>query len=169
MRVVTSIVLLAAAFVVQGSNVLVFSTNSAPVPGRALVYLLSVNTPEYATRADVLINPVLPNHPLQWCKVTNGAVFAMSTAESNAVVSALAAAAVAARQADELAAKVAATNALVNFFTSPQGRAMFAGWEATLDQFNVVRTNPTAVLPALTLTQLTNAIKTRISAQVNSQ
>lgn len=167
---VARLALLLLAFNASASNVLVFSTNSTPVAGRALAYLLSVNTPDYASRTDVLINPSLPNHPLAWCKVSGGVVLAMSTAESNSIVTAQTNAAFAAKQARELAAKVSATNAMVNFLASPEGRAMFAGWEATMDSLNVIRQGlaGNTNMPLLTLTQLTNAIKVRINAQANA-
>lgn len=160
------------AISVQASNVLIFDTNqTATVRGRAVAYLLSVDTPQYSGRSDVLINPVLPNHPLEWTK-TNGAglVVAMNTAESNSIITVEVNFRSNQLVISKLDAKLEATNALVNFFGSPQGRVIFAFMEASMDRFNFIGTNmlTTTNFPALTLTQLTNAIKTRISAQANN-
>lgn len=167
----TLFISLLVAFSASASNVLIFSTNSTPVQGRAIRYLLSVDTPLYSGRADALINPVLPNVPLQWVK-TNGAggLVAMSAAESNSVLAASATATAAAIAERQVQAKVGATNALVVYFNSPEGRVQFAFMEATMDALNTIRgglagnTN----MPLLTLTQLTNAIKVRINAQADN-
>lgn len=160
------------AISVQASNVLIFDTNqTATIRGRSVAYLLSVDTPQYSGRSDVLINPVLPNHPLEWTK-TNGAglVVAMTTTESNAVQAAFINIQSNAVAQMQINAKARSTNFLSDYFNTAEGRFQFAFMEATMDALNTIRgglagnTN----MPLLTLAQLTNAVKIRLNGQANT-
>lgn len=66
----------------SASNVIIYD----PPTGKVIAYLLSVNTPDYEGKSNTLINPVLPPVPLEFTKVSNGVVIALSAAESNAVI-----------------------------------------------------------------------------------
>lgn len=66
------------------SNVLIFD----PATGNGKEYLLSVNTPDYAGRADALINPnatLLKTVPAEYVKVSGGSAAEMTAAEKAAV------------------------------------------------------------------------------------
>jgi len=176
-------ILMAGMLSAHGFDYLVFNRTSVPVTNQPVGKVERSQTvlPSLPGNFGVMVysdntgtsnwNGTLPALALEWCKVSNNLVVAVTAAESNSIASALAAEVVASRQARELAAKLSATNALVNFFDSSQGRVVFAFMEATMDQFNNIRTNAAGNtnFPALTLTGLTNAIKVRINAQANNQ
>lgn len=68
------------------ANVIVFDPNSVPVPNRIREYLKSVNTTHYKDRADVLINPVLPEGiALGLLKVLNGEVVELTQSDLDAI------------------------------------------------------------------------------------
>ena len=66
------------------SNVLIYDKTT----GNALQYLICVNTPDYKTRDDAIINPDLSavkNVPVEYLKVQAGAVAEMTATEKAAV------------------------------------------------------------------------------------
>ena len=68
-----------------GANVLIYDTFT----GQAKAYLRSVNTPDYSSRADVLVNPKIPSGvPLKFLKVENGVVVEMSQDEKDVIAKA---------------------------------------------------------------------------------
>jgi hypothetical protein len=146
------------------SNVLVYDPVSQPVPGRSQAYLLSVHTPEWQGRSNALVNPALPNHPLEWTRVSNGVVVAMSVVESNSIVSAEASSRAAAIAFSEAQAKTNAITTISRY--TAEGRLVRALAEATMDEINILRTNLS--LTPRTLTQLTNAIRNKLQAQPDS-
>lgn len=179
MRTFLSILLLAVV-TATASNYLIYQKDSSPVTNQCVrteaLYLSS-----WPTNYGVLTfslkpgasnwNGVLPNVPLNWCKVSNNLVVAMTVAESNSIVTAQVNAASNQVAQMQINAKVSSTNFLNNYFNTPEGRFQFAFMESVMDALNTIRgglagnTN----MPLLTLTQLTNAIKVRINGQANSQ
>ena len=82
MRTLLTIILLTFSFTCFASNVLIYDTTT----GRAKAYLKSVNTPDYSSRSDVIINPVLPKAPLKYLKVKDGKVVEMTQEEKDALL-----------------------------------------------------------------------------------
>jgi hypothetical protein len=160
------LILFATVAAALASNVLIYDPVSAPIPGMARAYLISVNTPDYTGATNALVVPTLPVGPLQWMKVTNGAVVLLGATESNAVVSARAAAVLVEQQSTELLAKTSATNRFENFLED--GRIYRAIAEVMVDELNSIRTNMVPALAPRTLTQARNAIRAKISTQPNT-
>ena len=50
------------------ANILIYDTET----NIAKQYLKSVNTPDFTSRNDVLINPIMPNVVLKYIKVSDG-------------------------------------------------------------------------------------------------
>jgi hypothetical protein len=150
------------------SNVLIYDPVSTPVPGKARALLLSVHTPLYqgATNAVIITNQVLPNVPLQWMRVSNNVIVAMSAAESNLVLAANASAVTNTLALKQAASKTAAQTAIDAYDLN--GRLVRALAEVTLDEINILRASPTNVFAARTLTQLTNALRAKLQAQPNT-
>lgn len=182
----TAALFLCIAFSAFGTDYVLYQKNSSPVTNQVVLYrplyapavpnvnyaLLSYSLKPAASNWNGVLPSLATNTAtIQWCKVSNNLVVHMTATESNSIITAQAAATLASQQARELLAKLAATNALANFFDSPQGRATFAGWEVTLDELNIIRAAVASItnLPPRTLTQLTNAIKAKINAQANNQ
>ncbi len=64
------------------ANILIYDR----VTGKPVQYLTSVNTPDYSSRSDVLVNPVIPAGVLhKYLKVVGGSVFEMTVEEKAAV------------------------------------------------------------------------------------
>ncbi len=68
------------------ANILIFNETT----GRAVQFIKSANTPSYAQRSDVLINPVMPEVELKYVKVESGIAVEMTQVEKDAVDLALA-------------------------------------------------------------------------------
>lgn len=135
---------------VMGARVLFFNPNSSPVTGRVTHY-----TETRVTNApNSLVNPVLPDVPLQWAKVTNGRVVEMSALESNAVVAADVAAAIAARR-----------DSAKDIFDGdgPEGRVLRAVTEIMFREINTLRV--AAGLPPRTAAQARAAIRSELDSQ----
>lgn len=64
------------------ANVVIYDIQT----NRVLRYLKSVNTPDYDTRPDVIVNPSLPDVALKFMKINNGQVVEMSQAEKDIVL-----------------------------------------------------------------------------------
>lgn len=78
------------------AHIVIYDTNTLKV----LDYKMSVNTPDYMGRNDVLFDPVLPTGiPLKYLKVDSGQVVEMNQPEKNAIDAAEAQAAVDAENA----------------------------------------------------------------------
>lgn len=185
----TTLVLILCTFTAFGSNYILYHRTSSPVTNQVVQYsplvqpalpsgnhaLLTYSLKPPASNWNGVLPALATNlATIRWCKVSNNLVVPMTAAESNSIVTFQANAdAVASSNALALAqiqAKAGATGALVNYFSTPEGRLQFAFMEATMDALNAIRgglagnTN----MPLLTLTQLTNAVKVRIAAQANS-
>jgi len=63
------------------ANILIYDE----VTKQAKEYLISVNTPDYSSRSDVLVHPDMPNAPLKYIKVENGLAVEMTQAEKDAI------------------------------------------------------------------------------------
>lgn len=179
----TLFTILLIAWNASAFEALVYDRTSSPVTNRALYKLVSLSElPALPTNYSALIysrkasmsnwNGVLPNVPLNWCKVSNNLVAAMTAAESNSIITseALAQTIDASNKlfSVQTAAKNSTTNDLMNFYGSSVERRLNAFMALCVDEFNVVRTNPAAVLSVRTLAQLTNALKVKIDAQANN-
>lgn len=148
------------------ADILIFDPNSTPVVGRVLGVLASVNTTDYAARADVLISPALPSGtPSDW-KVVSGKVVAMDATDLAALASASAATLAAKKAATELQSKADATGAVDDFYE--EGRLIRALAEVMMDEINILRQQPTTVLAVRTLAQLKTAIKAKLAAQADT-
>ena len=125
------------------ANIAIFN----PTNGRILEYKESVNTPEYAGRPDVLINPVMPaGVPIRFLKVVSGVPTEMTQGEKDTIMSNEAAAAA---QAIKDAAKaqidtntyikaaalysIQQIKAAVPGYTQPNKQAVMNGIKAIID------------------------------------
>jgi hypothetical protein len=102
---------------------------------------------------------------LQWCKVSNSQVVPMTQAESNSVITAQTNAAFAAKQAREVAAKAAATNALVEFFGDFYLRRDEALKTIVMNLNNNIRTNLPSAMSAITEAAVNAALRTALTNQ----
>lgn len=153
--------LLMVVMAASGSNVIIYD----PPTGKILAYLISANTPEYQGATNALINPVLPSVPLQFAKVSNSVVVAMSAAESNAVLAASVALA-------DIGVRAGASNQVQSF--RYDGLALRAFADASKDEINLLRLEMSiaktnfvlfqtrATMAPRTLTQLKNSINGKI-------
>lgn len=91
------------------ANILIYNISN----GRALEYKESVNTPDFSSRADVLVNPVMPaGVPVKFLKVVAGAPIEMTQAEKDTIATNEAA-------AGDAALRLAAKQAFSNLDTLP--------------------------------------------------
>lgn len=68
------------------SNVAIYDEEDPVVANRVTAYLVSVNTPDYEERSDVLINPELPTGVAQkYWKVNEGSIVEMNSSEKNSI------------------------------------------------------------------------------------
>lgn len=95
----------------------------------------------------------------------------MTIAESNSIITAGVTAstniAFQSKLAGELQAKMDTTNRVDNFHGDARMRLFAALMDVLVDEFNMVRTNPTAVLPPRNLSQVKTALRSRLDAQPN--
>jgi hypothetical protein len=171
MKAILTLILLATF--AHASNVFIFEPASSPVLGRGVVYLTSVHTADFQGLPNALINPVMPaawsnGLSVQWLRTNGGGtVVAMNTSESNSIVTAQLAALAAQKAFEEGMAKTNAINGLA--LMSLEARLIRAVAVVTMNEINILRTNPTATLSARTLTQMTNAIRNELQAQPDTQ
>lgn len=186
----TTILLLFVAFSAFGTDYVLYHKTSSPVTNQVVLHkpdyapaipnanyaLLSYSRKPQGSNWNGVLPPLALNPAtIRWTKVTNSAtgpqVVPMTATESNSIITAQINAESNAVAQAQIDAKTTATSAMGTFFNSPEGRKMFAGWEATMDALNAIRSGMAGNtnMPLLTLTQLTNAIKVRIAAQANSQ
>jgi hypothetical protein len=146
-----------------GSDVVLYDPTGLVVTNRVIAVLRSVNTTDYESLTNVLINPVLPTNPQPW-KVLDGNVVALTAQDQTAISNAFAAAQSALATARQTASKTNAPVALENF--DETGRLIRALAEVTMNEINILRTNrSTNVLSPRTLTQLKTAITNSLIAQ----
>lgn len=137
----------------QSSNVLIYN----PINGRSLAYLLSVNTPDFQGRSDVLINPVLPSGiPLEFTKVVNSLVVPLSASESNAVVS-----------TNALLADISLRNGADSFFVelSPNPLMNRSVADTAVDEINILRNEISVAKTNISKFQSTPTLAPRTLAQ----
>lgn len=63
------------------ANVIIYNVNTK----RVLEYIKSVNTPEYSSRADVVVNPDLPNGDIKYWLVKDGIVVEATQVEKDLI------------------------------------------------------------------------------------
>lgn len=158
------LVLLLTHLSAWSSNVLIYN----PDNGYTIAYLISVNTPAFEGITNALINPVIPaGIPLEFTKVSNNLVVALSSSESNAVISALAA-----NNDSEL--RASANNGFVVLMANAlvlRALASTIGDEINIirNELSVAKTNiskfqSTPTLTPRTLVQFSNSISNKVNS-----
>lgn len=67
------------------ANVVIYDPIDPVVPNKVILYLLSVNTPDYIGQPNTLINPNIPEVVQKYWKVDNNEVIEMNASEKNAI------------------------------------------------------------------------------------
>jgi len=131
------------------ANVVIFDE----VTNRVLQYLKSVNTPDYSSRGDAIVNPDvsgLSADKKYWIH-SGGSIREMTPAEKQAVNDTEIVKDIADRRSE-------ANNNLIG----REGQVIRALAEVVMDEINILRDLQKPSLPLRTLTQLKNAIKKKI-------
>lgn len=69
------------------ANVLLFNPDSRPIPNRAISYLRSVNTGDYTSNPNALINPDMPDGSVFDLKVVDGVPVLLTDADRLTIAS----------------------------------------------------------------------------------
>lgn len=143
------------------ANVAIF--DELATPQHVTQVLISVHTPDYSSRTDVVINPDLSLLegivPRKFWKHEAGAIVEWTQAEKDAKAAADAAAQAAAEAARLVNIRTEAAAGLNEFEVSPLLLRAFA--DIIKDEFNILRA--LHGLPDRTLAQLRTAIKNRVN------
>ena len=137
--------------------------DEAASPERVLRVVISVHTPDYSSRTDVVINPDLSLLegivPREFWKHDAGSIVEWTQAEKDAKATADAAAQAAAASARLVQIRAEAAGGLDDFEISPLLMRAFA--DIIKDEFNILRA--LHGLPDRTLAQLRTAITNRVN------
>lgn len=133
------------------ANVIIYDKDASPK--RVIKYLISVNTPDYSGRPDVLVNPVLPGGDIKYWKVVDSSVVEMTQEEKDAIDSAEAAALLSSQ-------RVGAKSKLDGMV--PEHLVLRAAMGIIKEEVNILRDLHS--LAPRTLAQLKTAIKNKIDS-----